>query len=188
MPVVRDIDAYLNRQDVKKLIGVDSYFDSRNMTNPAMKVNSHFVESLDTLRSSYHYVASLLEHGIKVLIYVGKTDWICNHLANEKWVMDLDWSGKEGFHHAKKEDWSAGPKALSKPGEIRSHGGLTYMTIDGAGHMVRYPTCSLVYEHLAQRDHRFRTISQRRRCGWLTSGSKATCNSLTACIPTSLSA
>ncbi|KAH6905879.1 alpha/beta-hydrolase [Coprinopsis sp. MPI-PUGE-AT-0042] len=149
-PVSKDIDAYLNRPDVKKLIGADSYFDSHNMTNPAMQVWLDFARSSDILRSSYHYVSGLLEHGVKVLIYVGKTDWICNHIANEKWVMELDWSGKEGFHRAKKEEWSVLSKSHTKGGEIRSHGGLTYLTIEGAGHMVRKAIASLLTTHALQ--------------------------------------
>jgi carboxypeptidase C (cathepsin A) len=132
----RDIAKYLNRPEIKDLLGVDSYFDSRNMTNGNWDVNAAFHASGDTLHSSYHNVASLLEHGVKVLVYAGKTDWMCNHVANEKWAMNLDWSGKEAFHRAGKGEWFTEANPESKAGEIRSHGGLTFLTIENAGHFV----------------------------------------------------
>jgi cathepsin A (carboxypeptidase C) len=45
----------------------------------------------------------------------------------------MDWSGKKEFGEAKKREWLVGGK---KVGLTRSAKGLTYATVDGAGHMV----------------------------------------------------
>ncbi|KAG2023989.1 carboxypeptidase Y [Coprinopsis cinerea AmutBmut pab1-1] len=90
-------------------------------------------------------LAALLEHGIKVLIYVGVNDWICNYIGNSRWVSDLDWSGREGYGNAVTRDWYTSAsftenskRKLVKAGTVREYGGLTFLTIDGAGHMAPY--------------------------------------------------
>ena len=40
------------------------------------------------------YVADMLEGGIKVLIYAGDVDFICNSLGNKACTLDIEWSGK----------------------------------------------------------------------------------------------
>lgn len=67
-------------------------------------------------------MAGLLEHGVRVLNYVGTWDWICNFIGNEAWVNALEWTGQEGFQKAEMRDWMVDGKAA---GATKSHGGLT---------------------------------------------------------------
>ncbi|KAE8218805.1 hypothetical protein CF319_g7389 [Tilletia indica] len=62
---------------------------------------------------------------IKVLIYVGTLDCICN----------LEWSRQEKFLAAKNYKWLVDSEAA---GETQSAEGLTWATILGDGHMVPY--------------------------------------------------
>ncbi len=41
------------------------------------ELNARFAEDSWSFRAE-HYLAALLERGIRALIYVGDTDWICN--------------------------------------------------------------------------------------------------------------
>lgn len=79
------------------------------------------------------HVAALLHRGIKVLIYVGTYDWICNWVGNERWTLALDWNGKNEFGKLGLREWDVEGK---RAGRVRSSGGLTYATVEGAGHMV----------------------------------------------------
>lgn len=63
------------------------------------------------------------------MIYVGENDWICNWVGNEKWVLGLNWSGSEAMKNSEIREWEGG--------RVRSFGGLTFATVEGAGHMVR---------------------------------------------------
>ena len=90
---------------------------------------------MDQYHPTQHYIAALLERNIKVLIYVGKYDWICNHVGNEAWTLALEWSGHEEFSTQSLREWKIDGKSV---GTTRSAKGLTFATIDGAGHMVRY--------------------------------------------------
>lgn len=46
------------------------------------------------------YVANLLDAGIRILIYTGDADFMCNWQGNEAWTSALQWSGKAGFNKA----------------------------------------------------------------------------------------
>lgn len=89
---------------------------------------------MDEYRPTYHYVSALLERKVKVLIYVGTYDWICNWVGNELWTLALEWSGQEEFAGQPLRTWEVHGK---RAGKTRSAKGLTFATIEGAGHMVR---------------------------------------------------
>ncbi|KZT24363.1 alpha/beta-hydrolase [Neolentinus lepideus HHB14362 ss-1] len=94
-----------------------------------------FIASGDMLRTSYDHVAALLERGVQVLIYTGTYDWICNWVGNERWVMALEWSGKEELAEAEMRGWNVDGKEVGKTRSART---LSWVTIYGAGHMAPY--------------------------------------------------
>jgi cathepsin A (carboxypeptidase C) len=106
-----------------------------------------FGQNLDEFRPTYHYVAALLDRGVKALIYAGKYDWICNFVGNEQWTLALEWSGKEDFVKQGLREWIVNGKTA---GMTRSAKGLTFATIDGAGHMasLSFLKVGCSYEHL----------------------------------------
>ncbi|KAJ7698180.1 Alpha/Beta hydrolase protein [Mycena olivaceomarginata] len=76
-----------------------------------------------------YYVASLLDRGIRVLIYAGTYDWQCNWVANRLWVDKLEWSGQEAYAALEWADWACG--------QAGKGGLLSFVTIRGAGHMIK---------------------------------------------------
>ncbi|KZV77257.1 serine carboxypeptidase [Peniophora sp. CONT] len=129
------IAAYLSRSDVRQMLGVDDAVPPPYQGH-SEKVNYAFVvEGTDLQRTTTAYVAALLERGVRVLIYVGKNDWVCNYLGNSKWISLLDWTGGDAFNQAETRNWEVGGKVA---GETRSSGLLTWVTIDDAGHLVPY--------------------------------------------------
>jgi cathepsin A (carboxypeptidase C) len=133
-PVTKYISSYLDRPEVRTLLGVDISVTG-NFSSCAGPVGNDFSNNLDEYHPTQHYVAALLERNIKVLIYVGKYDWICNHVGNEAWTLDLEWSGHDEFSAQPLREWRVDGKTA---GTTRSAKGLTFVTIDGAGHMVPY--------------------------------------------------
>lgn len=152
--MIRD---YLDNPSVRATIGVDSHL-TKNFTSCSADVGRAFGATQDVLHPTADYVASLLERGVRVLIYVvsdftyyyqlssavirlqfsvhlsqGTYDWICNHVGNERWTVALDWSGKNEFSNTDLRDWMVGGKSA---GKTRSAKGFTFATITGAGHMV----------------------------------------------------
>jgi len=110
------------------------------------------------LHPTSEYIAALLEREVRVLIYVGTYDWICNWVGNERWTLALEWSGKEEFVTQSLRDWQVGGK---RAGRARSAKGLTFATVDGAGHMVHPYITWGWFLLLMMFCYRFPMISQR---------------------------
>ncbi|KAF8317936.1 serine carboxypeptidase [Clavulina sp. PMI_390] len=130
---VVDIEKYLNRPEVRELLGVSPkvpHFQGCNM--PLLLT---FEEKLDRYHTSPPYVAQLLERGIDVLVYVGKNDFICNHIGNYKWANALEWHGGDAFRKETLQPWVVDGEVA---GEAKTVGGFTFATILDAGHMAPY--------------------------------------------------
>jgi carboxypeptidase C (cathepsin A) len=147
-PLFRFITEYLSRPGVRTMLGVDPAV-AGNFTSCSGRVGEDFESGLDMFHPTYLYVAGLLERGIRVLIYVGKYDWICNWVGNERWTLGLEWSGQELFRSQNLKEWKVDDKVV---GETRSARGLTFATVEGAGHMVgaaKYQVGGLTQRFLA---------------------------------------
>ena len=57
-------------------------------------------------------------------------------------TLELEWTGQKEFVSKPLRDWKIGDRAV---GVTRSAGPLTFVTIAGAGHMVRHFFVSHVY-------------------------------------------
>ncbi|KAJ6456224.1 serine carboxypeptidase [Mycena vitilis] len=137
-PVTAHIRNYLSRPDVRDMLGVDDAVPA-NFTSCAPAVGNAFHAQMDSFRLTQNYVGGLLERGIRVLIYVGTYDWICNWVGNERWTLALEWSGQAEFAAEPLRPWALGSDfSKGRAGLARSAKGLTFVTIDAAGHMVPY--------------------------------------------------
>lgn len=56
-------------------------------------------------------------------------DFICNYLGNKAWTHGLEWDGGDDFRAAPEQEWK-------EQGLARSSGGLTFLQVYDAGHMV----------------------------------------------------
>lgn len=138
------IAQYLSQPSLRSALGV-SPSSPGNWSSCSNRVGALFALSNDELHASKDYVAALLEHGVRALIYVGSYDWICNWVGNERWVRALEWSGGDEWRKEGLGEWSV---EGSVAGKVRSSGGLTFATIEGAGHMVRTSCFEPLRKHL----------------------------------------
>lgn len=126
----REILKFLNRKDVQLSIGVDvTQYESCSST---VALAFGRLQN-DLLHGSTEYVAALLERDIRVLVYVGSYDWVCNWIGNEAWTLALEWSGHAEFAAQPLREWTVDGK---RAGKTRSARAFTFATVDGAGHMV----------------------------------------------------
>lgn len=79
--MLRAINAFLDRPDIRKIIGVDSSLTG-NFTTCNMAVNARFNRVGDSMFPTELYLGALLERGVRVLVYVGENDWGCNWVRN----------------------------------------------------------------------------------------------------------
>ena len=85
---------FLDQPYVRETLGVDPATGSFSTCSDP--VSDAFARAMDVYHASCAHVAQLLERGVRTLIYVGDYDWICNWIANERWTMGLEWSGRDG--------------------------------------------------------------------------------------------
>ena len=92
----------------------------------------NFLLAGDWMRPYVEYIPPLLESGIKVLIYAGDADYICNWIGNKAWTVALEWSGSEGFAEADDVVWKS-----KLTGKVRMFENFAFLRVYEAGHMVR---------------------------------------------------
>ncbi|KAJ7737915.1 carboxypeptidase C [Mycena maculata] len=135
------IDTWMNDPKTKVALGVDP---ARKFASCNMEVNQAFLFQGDGMHNSATLLTELINGGVRLLIYAGNADAMCNYMGNERWLDVLPSSFQSEFVAAKPIPWvTAGTGALA--GEVRSAGGkgftagnVTFVTVFEAGHMVPY--------------------------------------------------
>jgi carboxypeptidase C (cathepsin A) len=117
-------------------LGVSEKLDNYTMPSTAFDVFLRFKNNLDSLseRTEY-YVENLLDRGVDVLLYVGAYDWVCNWVGVERMVKTLSWKDSEEFHKQEWRKWYV-DTTIPEAGRVKNAGGLTFLLINGAGHLV----------------------------------------------------
>ncbi|KAI8393866.1 Alpha/Beta hydrolase protein [Radiomyces spectabilis] len=133
--IMDKIALWANREDVRSELGVDP--QAGNFSTCSDPVGYYFSQAGDPAMDFSPQVVRTLSEGVRVLLYVGDMDWICNWMGNKAWSLNMEWPGKEGYNNAKDEPWTSWVTA-EKAGEVRSHNNLTFLRIFDAGHMVPY--------------------------------------------------
>mmetsp|Transcript_23121 Transcript_23121/g.28416 ORF Transcript_23121/g.28416 Transcript_23121/m.28416 type:complete len:209 (-) Transcript_23121:310-936(-) len=87
----------------------------------------------DWMKEYENRLPDLLYAGIPLLIYAGDVDYVCNWLGNQAWVRKLQWHGHDQFNAAAPKEWVVNGKPA---GKAQSYGGLTFLQVYQAGHMV----------------------------------------------------
>lgn len=78
-------------------------------------------------------LARTLEAGVPVTLYYGKTDTACNYVGGMAMADTISWTGMEAFSAMPLSSLEiAGVEA----GQLKSYNGLTWIQVEGAGHMV----------------------------------------------------
>ncbi|EIW74516.1 serine carboxypeptidase [Coniophora puteana RWD-64-598 SS2] len=134
-PITKHITEYLDLPSVRTALGVDPSLSTLNFTSCSNTVGSAFSAHSDKLHPTSEHVAQLLERGVHTLIYAGVNDWKCNWLGNQRWTLDLEWTGHDAFSTQPLKEWEVDGEVA---GRTRGAHGLTFATIYGAGHMVPY--------------------------------------------------
>ncbi|KAF7353794.1 Carboxypeptidase [Mycena venus] len=132
-PATKQIANYLNLPSTRATLGIDLSYPNISMVGWA--VNEAFSASGDVHKSSTLYIAALLDHGVRVLIYAGTYDLACNFVANDRVARELEWYGQRHFSAQPLHDWIVDGQPA---GETRAFGGLTFATLRDAGHQAPY--------------------------------------------------
>jgi len=121
------VQTFLNDPATKEALGVTKSWTSCNRL-----INMGFQQDWMKNYGDTH-LPEVLAAGIRVLVYAGDVDFICNWLGNKAWTLAMEWPHKQDFNSAKDEDYTLDGK---KVGRMRTASGLTFAQIFQAGHMV----------------------------------------------------
>ncbi|KAL2525887.1 Serine carboxypeptidase-like 49 [Abeliophyllum distichum] len=122
-----NLEKFLNQRSVRNTLGVgDIEFVS-------CSTSVYEAMLMDWMRNLEVGIPSLLEDGIKLLVYAGEYDLICNWLGNSRWVHAMEWSGQKEFVASSEIPFEVDG---SKAGLLKSHGPLSFLKVHDAGHMV----------------------------------------------------
>ncbi|KAG1362655.1 Serine carboxypeptidase 3 [Cocos nucifera] len=122
-----NMEKFLNLESVRDSLGVgDIEFVSCSPT-------VYQAMLMDWMRNLEVGIPALLEDGIKLLVYAGEYDLICNWLGNSRWVHSMEWSGQQNFTSSTELSFTVDGK---EAGILKSHGPLSFLKVYDAGHMV----------------------------------------------------
>ncbi|KAF4578412.1 hypothetical protein EYR36_000219 [Pleurotus pulmonarius] len=133
------IETYMNKAAIKVELGVNPSIRYQTFN---MAVNLAFTRQGDGMHNSALLLTDLVNDGIRLLVYAGNADAMCNFIGNERWVELLDSKFNSEFAATRPVPWIS--KSTGKQvGEVRSAGGsgftagnVTFATVFEAGHMV----------------------------------------------------
>ncbi|KAL3718187.1 hypothetical protein ACJRO7_003340 [Eucalyptus globulus] len=122
-----NLETFLNQKSVRDALGVG--------TIEFVSCSSTVYEAMltDWMKNLEAGIPALLEDGLKVLIYAGEYDLICNWLGNSNWVHAMGWSGQKQFGTSATVPFVVNG---AEAGLMKSYGPLTFLKVHNAGHMV----------------------------------------------------
>ncbi|KAJ2817638.1 hypothetical protein FBU31_006154, partial [Coemansia sp. 'formosensis'] len=124
-----DIITFLNNPDTQRQLGAEV----KDYTTCSQKVHIEFILSGDIAKPLHLEIPPLLAAGIRVLIYAGDADWICNWYGNKAYAQALEWPGQAEFNQMEDSLWTVDGDGA---GEVRAHENLTFIRVFGSGHFV----------------------------------------------------
>uniref|UniRef100_M4BFJ2 RxLR effector candidate protein n=1 Tax=Hyaloperonospora arabidopsidis (strain Emoy2) TaxID=559515 RepID=M4BFJ2_HYAAE len=128
------VSKYLDAPNVRDSLGVDSKH-AGVWQECNVEVNVAFYMTADIVKPFNTYVSDLLNDDLRVLIYAGDADLVCNWYGNQAWTLALDWKGKVGFNAAPETVYTTSDG--TNGGISRSFNNqLTFLRLFNSGHMV----------------------------------------------------
>ncbi|XP_038696573.1 serine carboxypeptidase-like [Tripterygium wilfordii] len=122
------LERFMNLISVKKALGVEEHIKFA-ACNPIV----YSAMEAEMMKHIEAKIPGLLNDGIRLLVYVGDQDLVCNWLGTSLWVDAMEWNGKIPFEKAPKTSFIVDG---SIAGELKVTEPLSLLKVYQAGHMV----------------------------------------------------
>jgi len=120
------VDKLLNKESVQEALGV-------NRTWVECDTAVHELLLGDWLLNYEKDIPSILNAGVRVLIYSGMEDFICNYYGGGNWTASMPWPGQSAFNAAQMKPWALNSTTV---GYAKASQNFTWVEVLRAGHMV----------------------------------------------------
>lgn len=135
---VTKLNAFMNLPEVKQRFDIPETFEWKDC-NDAVYFDLYWDCSTD----STPLIADLLDNGVRLLVYVGDQDLICNRIGVRDWINAMNWTGSNAWNETETKAWIVeGEQA----GLVTSSGLLTLLNIADCGHMVPSDQPAVAFE------------------------------------------
>ncbi|XP_043937227.1 lysosomal protective protein-like [Protopterus annectens] len=118
---------WLNQQEVRKALHISDAIQSWKFCSE--EVTEGYCFYYTTMSDFY---IKLLSSGLRVLVYNGDTDLVCNYLSGQWFVESLNQKPTSSY-----KPWLYNNQIA---GFYQQYGNMTFLTVKGAGHMVPHST------------------------------------------------
>ena len=123
----KSYSVFLNRAETKLSLKLPA---DATWRQESKAVHEHLYE--DIMKPYAYLLEPVLAAGVPVLLYQGQLDVRDGVAATEAWLANWSWTGRRRFLESPRKAW----KSPGIAGYYRSCGGLTHLTVNGAGHLV----------------------------------------------------
>nr|XP_010920652.1 serine carboxypeptidase-like [Elaeis guineensis] len=122
-----NMEKFLNQKSVRDALGVG---EKKFVSCSPLVYEAMITDWMKNLEVG---IPTLIDDGIRLLVYAGEYDLICNWLGNFRWVNSMEWSGHQIFAEVPMLPFVVDGK---EAGRLKSYGPLSFLKVHDAGHMV----------------------------------------------------
>ena len=90
----------------------------------------------DFMKPAIKSVDYLISKGLKIIVYQGQFDILCNTAGAEKWINKLQWSGLQGFNYARRKPIYVDGKTGQTQAFLKSYENFSFYYVMNAGLIV----------------------------------------------------
>ena len=107
-----------------------------NVTWGSQATDTFNYQSEDFMKPAIKAVDYLISKGLKIIVYQGQFDMLCNTVGAEKWTSKLQWSGLQGFNYATRKPLYIDGKIGQTQAFLKSFKNFSFYFVMNAGLMV----------------------------------------------------
>jgi len=122
------IDKLMAQNSVQQQLGVNQqkahWTECNNLVHVALFA--------DFMTNCAIYIPPLLDNGIRVLVYSGTLDFICNWFGGRSWSDSMPWNLHNQYNNTQFHDWNINGQIA---GTTKTAGNFTFLGVFNAGHL-----------------------------------------------------